>query len=231
MKKIQIITILTILGLSNISAETYQIILDKKHYNNSISVSNYVAPNSAPTCTLPEVLNNEQTACEIPIPTCTLPEVLNSEQTACEVPIPTCTLPMVLNNENNACINTFDKVGWIDRTDSCQGVRQLSLNSNMFVLRAKTSNRISNPIIPEGYRWITTNEYNNIGSGGPYNYYSQCGNSAYPSSSENGQPQYNIRFSDSNTSGQTTHAGTNEGHISTWTSPNNWLGIVVYKNY
>ena len=228
MKKIQIITILTILGISNISAETYQIILDKKHYNNSISVSNYVAPNSAPTCTLPEVLNNEQTACEIPIPTCTLPEVLNSEQTACEVPIPTCTLPMVLNNENNACINTFDKVGWIDRTDSCQGVRQTSRHPNVFILRANTRYRISSPQIPEGYSWLSSSQYVNYTNGGnTHNYYNKCGHAAYPQM--NNGPQHEISFSNSNTR---THAGTYEGNLNVgWNYPSNWLGIAVYKNY
>jgi hypothetical protein len=29
-------------------------------------------------------------------------------------------LPLILNETSYSCIHTFDKVDWIDKTDSCQ---------------------------------------------------------------------------------------------------------------
>ena len=63
------------------------------------------------TCTLPQVLNADQTACIAPALTCTLSQVKNVEGTACVdsvIPEPkpiTCTLPQVLNAEKTACVD------------------------------------------------------------------------------------------------------------------------------
>jgi hypothetical protein len=212
--------ILTFAFIYNINSSEYVIPLDKKHYKESIVVKDYI------TCEGFNVLNETRDACYDPAPTCISPEILNETRDACYSPVPTCTFPNVLNNANDACINTFDKVGWIDRTDSCQGVRQIS--TNMFVLRSKTNVRNNTPIIPEGYSWANYQEFNALPDIG-YNYYNQCGQSGH--SNQNGQPQYEISFSNTASSSYRTHSGTKVGRINTgWNYPNYWLGIVVVKN-
>ncbi len=163
------------------------------------------------------------------IPTCVLPEILNEAKNACVNPVPQCTFTDVLNSTEDGCVNTFDKVGWIDRTDSCQGVRPISNNSNVLVLRANTPNRINSPIIPEGYRWITYQEYQSlVPQTTTYNYHGHCGHANYPSS--NSQPQYEINFSNSSSTGFRSHAGFHEGLVDGFNSPNNSLGIIVVRD-
>jgi len=103
----------------------------------------------------------------------------------------------------------------------------------MFILRANTNIRNENPKIPEGYRWVTIQEYQNIGRGiATYNYFNQCGNNGrYPFLS-NGISQMEIDFIDSKYTGMRAHAGNYESIISgSWSFPNNWLGIVVVKEF
>jgi hypothetical protein len=141
-----------------------------------------------------------------------------------------CTLPEVVNEAADGCIDSLDKVGWIFRDDSCSGIRQMTSNPNLYILRSNSATRNENPIIPEGYRWINTSEY--VGSGSrPYNYYGQCGNSAYPTAS--GINQKEISFADSHTTNLRAHAGSSEaskGNVG-WTFPTAWLGIVVVKEF
>ena len=161
-------------------------------------------------------------------------QVLNEAKNACINPIPTCTFPDVLNNAQDACINTFDKVSWIDRRDTCQGVRpisSLSSSTQVFILKANTNVRNDSPQIPEGYRWITHQEYTSLvyRNNAKLNYHGSCGYSAY--SNINGNNQYEISFSNTAATGQRTHSGTYEGHLHTsWNYPNNWLGIAVVRD-
>jgi hypothetical protein len=146
----------------------------------------------------------------------------------------TCDLPLVLNATDDACIDSFDALDWIDRTDSCQGVRQTSRNPNVYIIRANTNVRNDNPVIPEGYKWLTSNEYESYMNSGvsTHNYLYHCGHTTnYPYLF--GQPQYEISFSDSSSSARTTHSGGSEGQVITnsWRFPINWFGIAVYKEF
>ena len=195
MKK-TIITLTILFGI-NINSDTFVVSLDNKHYNNSISISDYTPPNVAP-----------------PEPT-----------------LPTCDLPLVLNDANDGCINTFDKLTWLNRTDTCQGVRQSVMDSNVYYLRANTTQRNLNVAIPEGYEWMTAAEYNALTDVAVHNYYSKCGlGSAYPKI--NSIYQLEITFSDSASASSYAHTGQHEG-TSSWTtgSVNEWFGIVVRKTF
>lgn len=203
MKKIILLSILSL----NIYATEYKIEINKANYDNAVSVEDYVDPSL----------------------TCESPEVLNEEKTGCINPIPTCTFPEVLNSTNDACINTFEKVGWIDRTDNCQGIRPMSNNANVLVLRSKTSNRNDNPQIPEGYRWITHEEYTSlvIHNGTYWNYYGHCGHSGYPA---NPSTQIEISFSNTRSTGIGTHSGWKEGYKGIMDQPVGWFGIAVVRD-
>ena len=205
-----LILLSTVLLSMNLTAETYRLTVTSTHVDkDSITIRN--------------------TEGDV-IPTCTLPEILNEAKNACINPIPTCTFPDVLNNAQDGCINTFDKVGWIDRTDSCQGVRAMSTNANVLVLRANTNIRNNSPQIPEGYRWLTYQEYDSlVAEISIYNYYSHCGHSGYPT--KNGQYQREISFSNSFTTNYRTHSGTNEGRVRNgWDYPTGWFGIAVVRD-
>lgn len=72
------------------------------HYDNSVSsgragLAAYLA-SKTPTCTAPQVLQNN--VCVTPVPTCTAPQVLQNN--VCVTPIPTCIAPQVL--QNNVCV-------------------------------------------------------------------------------------------------------------------------------
>ena len=207
MKKLILLS--TILLSTNIVAETYKLTVTSTHIDEGSIV----------------IRNVEGSV----IPTCTLPEILNETKDACINPIPQCTFPNVLNNTEDGCINTFDKVGWIDRSDSCQGVRPMSSNANVLVLRSNTSNRIDNPEIPEGYRWITYQEYTSLVTynGTYWNYYGHCGHSGYPA---NPSAQYEISFSNTRSTGQGGHAGWKEGYVNTIDRATNWFGIAVVRD-
>lgn len=147
-------------------------------------------------------------------------------------PALTCIFPEVIDDSGLSCINTFDKVGWIDRnSDTCNGVRQMTANSNIFILRSITAQRIDNPVIPEGYSWLSYSEYQSlITNNSQYNYFRKCGLSGYSLSVE-GRAQHEISFSDTSIVGQRTHAGTTEGQSNSgWNHPNNWLGIMVLRD-
>ena len=150
-----------------------------------------------------------------------------------ELPESTPVFPEVVDNSGSSCINTFDKVGWIDRTsDTCNGVRALSSNPNILVLRSITGYRMENPTIPEGYSWLSVQDYSSqIGSGG-YQYYGHCGLSGYPVS-QDGLSQREISFSNTITNNCRTHSGTHEGSVqcgSVWDYPTGWFGIVVIRD-
>lgn len=150
-----------------------------------------------------------------------------------DIPTISCDLPLVLNNSNDSCIDTFDKIDWIETSDSCQGIRQSTMNANIYYLRSNTRIINTDPQVPEGYHWMTTSEYNSyasVNTNSDYAYANQCGLSSYPII--NGETQQKITFSDSTATGFIIHAGNWERVIGTWDIPDtNWLGIVVYKDF
>jgi hypothetical protein len=156
----------------------------------------------------------------------------NSITTTSEEPVGIlCDLPMVSNDLGDTCIHTLDKVGWVNRDDSCGGLRQMVSNPNLFILRSNSITKNTSPIIPEGYRWVDSSEYTILVNNRPYNYYSQCGLTGYPTI--DGVQQRFITFSDTSTSNYVTHSGTSEGdyRINDWNSTTNWLGIVVTPEF
>jgi hypothetical protein len=198
-KSISLSLITLSLAISNqVLTEQYIFNIEKTNYNNSIEIK------------------------------CNDDLVLNNDGTKCVNATPNCELPMVLNESQDSCINTFDKVGWVDRTDNCQGIRQLDVNSNILVVRANTRIKINNPEIPKGYRWATTSEYTANGSGSTTNYHAKCGHTIYPM--QDGGNQYEISLADTNTTGLRAHAGGTEGYAhASWNYPTIWFGIAIIK--
>ena len=168
------------------------------------------------TCTLPEVLNDAQDACEIPAPVCTLPEVLNHAQEACEIAIQGCTLKYTDG-------------------DTCGGMRQMNFNPNIYIARSR-SNVINMTLeIPEGYHWLSRNDYGALFSASTVsnkydnikNYFGQCGLAGNAMSG--GVPQVDILFEEdplgANASNYEKLSATNNGN-----NPNNFLGYFLYKD-
>lgn len=151
----------------------------------------------------------------------------------------TCLDNEILNEDGDLCINVFDKVGWINRTDDCQGVRASGRNPNMYYLRSLSSSRATYPIIPEGYHWMTKSEYITENGNVPDGYvnqkiaYDQCG--LFHPETDEGNTQRYITFSDSPAVNLMLHVGYWEfqspnHEYTTSFSSGRWFGIVVYKD-
>jgi hypothetical protein len=195
----KIVLIVSLLLTQQVFASKYIMTLNNSSYKNAIKIS----------CTKPLVLNNDGTSC------------INDT--------PVCDAVSILNEAQDACISSLDSLEWIERSDSCNGVRPLNNNNNFLVLRSNSSTRNTNPVIPKGYRWITVAEYTGmVITETILNYHGKCGLSAYPLIG--GFPQKEITFIDTVSTDLRTHAGTNEGVVqSDWDYPSSWLGIIVIK--
>jgi hypothetical protein len=213
---LKIITMLTAISFTVLNATEYKLEINKANYDKNILVKEYIAPNLV--CELPKVLNEEKTNCEIPIPICISPEILNEEQ--------------------NQCFNPIEAVGWIYTGDTCNGMRQMNFNPNVYVARANKSIIDTTLQIPEGYHWITKSEFTNLfneslvssKSSAIYNYYGHCGHSQYPKMDS--KNVYGILFKGS-TGG--AHAGQYEyqaaaSGTNNYYYPNNFLGYFLYKD-
>ena len=219
MKKI--ILIITIMSSFILSSETYYI-----NTNNGQKITDVIVRDLSAT-------QQEHLTCE-------LPEVLNNEGTACEIPTPNCTLPDVLNETGEACINNIVAVDWIDTSDTCGGMRQANFDSNVYFARAISIESNPELEIPQGYRWITSYEYTTLFNQSTVQnkhstilvYRGQCGHQDYPRSLIENQNQNVVLFSNNATVG--IHVGNAEllGTTHSNYSPiNRFFGYVLYREY
>jgi hypothetical protein len=214
MKKLKSLSIVPIILLSSVNAETFKINLDKKHQE-AITVEVFVDKNKPLVCDSPLILNETKDAC---------------------VSL-TCEAPLVLNDAEDSCINPIAAVGWIDMRDSCGGLAPTTFNSRIFYARAKSITYSMGLEIPKGYRWLTSSEWktlyensnnkNNVTT--TYGYHGRCGHASYPLSLNEGTAQYWNHFND----GRSIHSGHTELTSSinyTYTGKtNNFSGYVLYK--
>jgi hypothetical protein len=205
MKKI--ILVISLLMVSQLSAEQYVVKIDKSNYRNSIQIK----------CDEGFILNQESN-CISEIPTCEFPSVLNESQDACVDPILA-----------TGWINTTG--------DTCNGMRQANFNTNVYFARSKSSAYNLNLTIPLGYHWVTKSEYESLFNASEvstknnaiFPYASQCGLPDYPRSTEDVN-QTIFLFSGNGTVGM--HSGFYESHGLThfYDVSINFSGYVLYKD-
>jgi hypothetical protein len=204
----KIILVIILLIVSQLSAEEYIVSIDNSSYKNSVKIK----------CGEGLVLNETNT---------------------CVNSVPTCELPLVLNDEQNACESPTESVDWIYTTgDSCNGMRQSNFHPNVYFARAKNAVYQAGLTIPDGYHWMTKNEYMNLfywstvttKNNAIFNYIHTCGISG-SISDVNNVLQFVFLFSDTGTKG--IHNNNYELHTALYHSYDasiGFAGLMLYKD-
>ena len=148
----------------------------------------------------------------------------------------TCESPDILNEAKTACYNPFDSISWVLKgEDTCNGIRQANFDPNIYFVRSNTANEKANLAIPEGFHWVTRNEYRTLYSDSTvenktdasiFVYKDQCGiTSPYLGSTWQGS----LIFSD--TGGvYYGHTEASSGNNNTYNYAGGMLGYVLYKD-
>ena len=159
--------------------------------------------------------------------------------------IPTCILPNVLNDAQDGCISSVEKVGWIyTNVDTCNGMRQMNFNPNVYIARSRGLIRDTIREIPEGYRWLEQSEYISLFNASTVSnknntsisfYYNQCGLTGYADAEGTSTDQYGITFK-TNIYGNAL--GVHSSHRESWGITHsqynygaNHLGYFLYKEF
>jgi len=114
---------------------------------------------------------------------------------------------------------------WLNTNDTCGGFRRSNSNQNMYYVRSKIgeySEKGTLYQIPEGYRWISTQEYidlnpngfKNCGNSSNYSncvYIMKCGELSYPYL--NGETQRVFLFNDTYDTDRFAHSGAGDGEL------------------
>lgn len=142
---------------------------------------------------------------------------------------------------------------WHDTSDGYQGLKKSNFSDDIFyaVSLTGTFNNLDTYEMIDGYRWATETDYLDawanrdqvngefLTDSTPHPYYNQGGWNGYI---WNGIARYAFLFSDSLSTGRSTHAGTIEGYTANWANhytqsytPNdplvsNWAGFVLIKD-
>jgi hypothetical protein len=156
---------------------------------------------------------------------------------ASESHVVTCESPNILNESETECYNPLDSVSWILRdNDSCNGIRQANFDPNVYFIRSNTANENANLLIPNGFHWVTRNEYRtlfaqstvaNKNDGSIYVYKNQCGLNSAPYLG--GTWQASLIFSDEG-GVYYGHTEQSSGQNNTYNYSGGMLGYVLYKD-